>query len=210
MAAAAKHREAIVEAAVALFRRRGYAATGLNEILARSGAPKGSLYHYFPNGKAQLGREAVVKAGAVVTSTLTRLAADAPTAAAAVGDYLRLLASWLEQSDWRDGSPITTTLLEAAAYDTAIRLAGCEAFDAWSGVIADLLMRQGVERGRARDLANFAVAAMEGALVQAKVRRDAGPLVRAAEEIARLFEREVRTSLGTDTFSREGRRDTSR
>ena len=54
MARKAKHRQAIVDAAVALFRKQGYAATGLNEIVEASGAPKGSLYYYFPKGKASI------------------------------------------------------------------------------------------------------------------------------------------------------------
>ena len=44
-------RTRIVEAAARLFQSQGYAGTGLTEILRASKAPKGSLYHYFPNGK---------------------------------------------------------------------------------------------------------------------------------------------------------------
>jgi TetR/AcrR family transcriptional repressor of lmrAB and yxaGH operons len=43
MSAPPRHRGAIVRAAAALFRRNGYAATGINEIAEVSGAPKGSL-----------------------------------------------------------------------------------------------------------------------------------------------------------------------
>ena len=43
MPAPPKHRGAIVRAAATLFRRHGFAATGINEIVAESGAPKGSL-----------------------------------------------------------------------------------------------------------------------------------------------------------------------
>ena len=48
MARAAKHRDNLVRTSMRLFRRQGYASTGLQQILAESGAPKGSLYHYFP------------------------------------------------------------------------------------------------------------------------------------------------------------------
>ena len=48
MAAEPKHRDAIVAAAVNLFRQRGFSATGMNDIVAESGAPKGSVYYYFP------------------------------------------------------------------------------------------------------------------------------------------------------------------
>ena len=38
----------MVSAAEQLFRIQGLHATGLAEILEQSGAPRGSLYHYFP------------------------------------------------------------------------------------------------------------------------------------------------------------------
>jgi len=46
------NRSNYLNAAVTLFRRKGYAATGLNDILQQSHAPKGSLYHYFPRVKS--------------------------------------------------------------------------------------------------------------------------------------------------------------
>ena len=62
MPAVPKHRKPIVDAAVTLFRRQGYAGTGLNDIVDTSGAPKGSLYHYFPDGKASIAVAAVEEA----------------------------------------------------------------------------------------------------------------------------------------------------
>ena len=47
-----------------LFRRQGYAATGLKAILAASDAPYGSLYHFFPGGKEELGVAALHAGGA--------------------------------------------------------------------------------------------------------------------------------------------------
>src|ERR1700678_1862321 len=106
MAMPAQHRQALIRAAVALFRKQGFAATGLSEILARSGAPKGSLYHYFPGGKAELGEAAVRQAGATVTHTLGALRDQAPNAAELIRRYVDLLATWMRKSNWRDGCPI--------------------------------------------------------------------------------------------------------
>ena len=52
-------------AASELFRRQGYAATGLKAILAASDAPYGSLYHFFPGGKEELGVAVLHSGGAV-------------------------------------------------------------------------------------------------------------------------------------------------
>src|SRR6516162_3761363 len=52
-------RSRLLEATSKLFRSQGFHATGLDEVLRKSGAPKGSLYHYFPGGKDQLAIEAL-------------------------------------------------------------------------------------------------------------------------------------------------------
>jgi TetR/AcrR family transcriptional repressor of lmrAB and yxaGH operons len=69
MSRPSKHRAAIIAAASRLFRRQGYAGTGVNDIVALSGAPKGSLYHYFPKGKEQIAEEAVLFAGRLVAES---------------------------------------------------------------------------------------------------------------------------------------------
>src|SRR5438093_12024105 len=94
-----RHRDAIVRAAARLFRRQGYAATGLNQILADSGAPKGSLYHYFPQGKMQIGEDVVALAGRRLAATLTELVEAERSSGAALRRYARLLVGWLEASD---------------------------------------------------------------------------------------------------------------
>ena len=76
MGARPKHRDRLVRAAAELFRQRGYAATGINDILGLAAAPKGSFYHYFPGGKEALGAEAVRYAGDRVTDTLRTLQRD--------------------------------------------------------------------------------------------------------------------------------------
>src|SRR5256885_8806988 len=85
-----RHRGAIVRAAAALFRRNGYSATGINEIAELSGAPKGSLYHYFPGGKDQIAEAAVRFAGAGVVATLEKLEQDHSSAASMILAYCEL------------------------------------------------------------------------------------------------------------------------
>jgi TetR/AcrR family transcriptional repressor of lmrAB and yxaGH operons len=190
MAMPSSHRQAIVRAAVALFRKQGFAATGLAEILARSGAPKGSLYHYFPGGKAELGEAAVRHAGATVTHTLSKLRDQAPGASEMILGYVDLLAGWMAKSNWRDGCPITTTLLETAPDLAPVAAAGREAFADWAAVLAAALESEGVEPRRARRLGRFAISALEGALVQAKVERNDAALREAGDELAALIKAE--------------------
>ena len=182
-----KHRRAIIVAAATLFRRQGYAATGINEIVAQSGAPKGSLYHYFPHGKEQIGEEAVRYAGAHAAETLRRLADEHDTAASLLVAYSKMLAGWMIESHFREGCPITTVLLETAAESASLALVGREAFGSWREVFEHALLRDGLDPQRAGRLAALAIAALEGAMVQARVERSGSPITDAASELARLF-----------------------
>src|ERR1700704_2934259 len=56
-------RDRIVDASAELFRRQGYAATGVKQIVTEAQAPFGSLYHFFPGGKQGLGAEAIRTSG---------------------------------------------------------------------------------------------------------------------------------------------------
>jgi TetR/AcrR family transcriptional repressor of lmrAB and yxaGH operons len=183
MPAPPRHRGAIVRAAAALFRRNGYAATGINEIADVSGAPKGSLYHYFPGGKDQIGEAAVRFAGAGVVATLEKLEHEHGSASAMIRAYCKLLAGWMAKSGFRDGCPIATTLLESAPQSTDMATAGREAFAGWCAVIARALVRDGFGKAEAKRLSTLAVSSIEGALILARVEASAQPI----EEVARAL-----------------------
>lgn len=188
MAAAGQHRDALLAASVRLFRQKGYAETGLAEILAESGAPKGSLYHYFPGGKTEIGAAAVQRAGETVARTLAQLSAETDGPGDLLARYLDMMAGWMAQSDYRDGSPITTTLLETAQEHEAIRMAGAAAFAHWAAILEASAVQAGVPADRAAALARFAVAALEGAVIQCRVSRDDAALKLAAAELRALYE----------------------
>ncbi len=187
MAPAGKHRDTILATAARLFRRHGYAATGLTEILAESGAPKGSLYHYFPGGKAQIGAVAVGFAGRLVTTSLERLAEETATPEALLRAYAGQLVEWMAQSQWRAGCPIATVLLETAPDDVAITQAGVQVFADWTDVFARSLTGSGVPPERARRLARLAITSIEGALILARVEQSGEPILAMAEDIATLI-----------------------
>ena len=176
-------REALIRAAADLFRRQGYAATGLNEILQVSGAPKGSLYYHFPGGKSELGAAAVRHAGALVAGTLSQLAAEAHDVADLVARYATALAGWMESSSYRQGNPIATTVLEQVPADAALTQAADEVYAAWTALLAERLRADGVPADRSPRLARSILAALDGALIQARVEQRPQPIIDAADEL---------------------------
>ena len=188
MSAAPKHKEPIIDAAVTLFRRQGYAGTGLNDIVDASGAPKGSLYHYFPEGKVSIAVATVEEAGRRVAKTLAELAEDSPTTSALLRRHAGQLAGWMKKSGYRDGCPITTVLLELAPKERAVTKAGRSAYAERLEILRSKLLEDGFPRQKAERLAILCISTLQGSLIQARVERSAGPILTAAEELALLLE----------------------
>ena len=180
MANVAKHKENLVRTAMRLFRRQGYASTGLQQILAESGAPKGSLYHYFPGGKEAVGEAAIGMAAGMVRDMLAGLAARHTDPKAFLQAYCKVMAGWMEESDFRSGCPIATTVLETAPQSPPITAAGQRAVDGWIDVVAEVLANRGMKRRAALRRAELVIAAMEGALILARVRRSTRPILEVA------------------------------
>jgi TetR/AcrR family transcriptional repressor of lmrAB and yxaGH operons len=188
MPAVPRHRQPIVDAAVTLFRRQGYAGTGLNDLVDASGAPKGSLYHYFPEGKASIAVAAVEEAGRRVAETMTKLARETASTADMMRAHGRLLAGWMRKSGFRDGCPITTVLLELAPKDRKVSEAGRKAYADRIAVLTEKLVADGFSTARAQCLAILCVATLQGALIQSRVERSGAPIETAADELATLLE----------------------
>ena len=164
-------RQAAISAAADLMRRQGYAATGLEEVLSTSGAPKGSFYFHFPEGKEQLAAEALVQGGREVRDFVDKVVADAVSPGEAIRTIAAAEARQLARSDYELGCPIATVTLEMASRSAPIRESANEAFDSWVEPVAQLLGSHGHPPTRATELARWAIAALEGALVLARAPR---------------------------------------
>ncbi|RED16596.1 TetR/AcrR family transcriptional regulator [Parasphingopyxis lamellibrachiae] len=191
MAPPQKHKIAIVETAMNLFRKNGYAATGLNAIVEASGAPKGSVYHYFPKGKASIAEAAVLLAGERTAATLDALCTKTGSTGEAITGHAKLLVQWMKKSGFRDGCPITTTLLELAPADRAVTAAGRNAYTQRIDRLARRLVEDGFDPSRARNLATLCTSALQGALIQSRIERSGRALLVTAQELAALLDNET-------------------
>jgi TetR/AcrR family transcriptional regulator, lmrAB and yxaGH operons repressor len=164
----------MVRTTAKLLQRQGYHGTGLNQIVAESDSPKGSIYFHFPGGKEQLASEALDLSGRVVADQLT--AHGAGTTVGTLDAYLRTVTERLERSEFRDGCPIATVALEVAPSSPALSAACSASFDRLIGLIAELLVADGFPEDDAQHRATLIYAVIQGALVLAKGRRSVVPL----------------------------------
>ena len=157
----------------------------MNEIVRESGAPKGSLYHYFPDGKDELAAEAIAHAAGTITANIEGVLAAHDDAAAAVATFIRVLAGHVAASGYRQGGPITAVALESASTNERLRLACRDAYRAWRRSFADKL--RPAYGDRADRLAALILSAIEGGIVLARSEQSEQPLLDVADEIERLL-----------------------
>ncbi|HET7668475.1 MAG TPA: TetR/AcrR family transcriptional regulator [Mycobacterium sp.] len=179
----------MIESAAVLFRENGYSGTGFRDVIERSGAPRGSIYHHFPAGKEQLAAETVSWAAGVIERRIARSAQQGDPLAA----VRTLVGSWrevLEESNFRAGCPVVAVAAEADAGSTATAAAAA-AFARWQEVIARTLLDAGVSRTDARRLATLVVSAIEGAILLCRASRDIRPL----RDVHRTLEAVLRAAI---------------
>ena len=180
-------RRAYLDATGVLLRRQGYAATGLNEIVERSGAPRGSLYFHFPGGKEELALAAMERSGEALRRAIAAVMAAPGGTAAGVATLIDALADGLEASGYRDGCPIATVALETASGSDPLRAGAARIFDAWLAELERALQADGAEPDLAERRALLALSAIEGALLLARARQDTAPLRAVRDELAELL-----------------------
>src|SRR5436305_10439663 len=114
-------KERIIETSAELFRRQGYAGTGVKQIVTAAKAPFGSLYHFFPGGKEELGAAAVRVSGALYEQLIPAVFDPAPDAVSGVRAFFAGAAAHLVETDFEDACPIATVALEVSSASEVMR-----------------------------------------------------------------------------------------
>lgn len=170
-----RSRSVLMEAAATLFRRQGYAATGLNQILEQAGARPGSLYHHFPNGKQQLAAAVVDTAGQGIERLLRKFLNSEAPVSEVIDQWIDVLITGLA-GDRRDGCPIEPIATESVHASPMVREASARAFTGWCTVIAGRLQVDGWPTDQADNAAVAVISLIEGALMLSRVTDDPAAL----------------------------------
>lgn len=168
----------MIQAAGTLLQRRGYFGTGLNDVVAESKAPKGSLYFHFPGGKEELAARALEQQGARTLERFREIIQRSRDAGDAVGRIADDLARQLRGSEYMLGSPIATVALETAATSDVLQAVCSSVFLGLERLLARCFARTGLPTQRADSLAALALSALEGALILSRAHRDVALLRR--------------------------------
>src|SRR5215470_8603913 len=102
----------LVESAAELFSQQGFGATGIKAVLAAAAAPYGSLYHFFPGGKQELGAAALTYGGERYRELLESVYPKGADVVEATASSFEQAAELLEGTDYGYACPIATIAFE--------------------------------------------------------------------------------------------------
>lgn len=172
-------KQRMVEGAVVLLAKHGLQATSFSDVLSYTGAPRGSVYHHFPNGKEQLVASAVDLAGDRAIAVLDEL--EGEPADIVVARFLSMWRSLLERSAFGAGCAV---LAVTVATDSPTLLEHTAAvFRSWRHRLASLLESGGLEQADAAHFAAVLVAASEGAVVLSRSEQSMEPFDLVSEHL---------------------------
>lgn len=185
----------MVRSAAALIGTRGLTATSFSDVVEHSGAPRGSIYHHFPNGKRQLAEDAIDWTSDQILGHLRGCGASTPSELLAC--FIDLWRKSVLASRGSTGCAVAGVAIDIGTYEEDLIGLVRRTFRTWVAELAKRLVELKVSRDRARTIAFAAVAGMEGALILCRSEGNSRPLEAVAVELMRLVpskDRSVRRS----------------
>jgi TetR/AcrR family transcriptional regulator, lmrAB and yxaGH operons repressor len=176
-------RARILGAALRLFRKRGYHGTGLNDILELAQAPKGSLYHHFPDGKEEIGVAVVAE----ITRSILNLfsSSRARTTAAVVSQAGEQMAQTIERTNHEICTLFTAFLAERSS-SPKLGLAVANAYTDMTAALQMRMQAEGMPVRLSKDRASAVVMLLEGGAMIAQAQQNVAPFRLAVKQAALL------------------------
>ncbi len=180
-------KEKFIETACRLFEIKGYNATGLNEILTESGAPKGSLYYHFPKGKEQLALESVNLAGERIKNNIKNILDNIEDPIEAIKCNIENIATIIDNEQKTRDISITLIALETYITSETLRKACEEIFTSLESIYSEKLIKAGMNKDKAYELGITIAAMMEGGITLSLTKKNGDSLRVIAKQITTLI-----------------------
>jgi AcrR family transcriptional regulator len=177
-------RQRMIEATIDLMRGSGLSGAGINEIVRASGAPKGSVYHFFPGGKQQIAAEALTAYSQRVMAFIDAALASQTKPHLKVRALFDAFARRVEGGRFRKSCAAGTVCLDLDADLELLRGVVADAFAAWTELIARHFAQD--DGQAARSFAGLLLTAFEGAYIRARAERSSRPFKEAGSWLAEL------------------------
>ncbi|MGC1166024.1 MAG: TetR/AcrR family transcriptional regulator [Solirubrobacterales bacterium] len=167
-------RALLLNGARQLLAEKGYAGMELRDVAARGRAPRGSIYHHFPDGKTQLAREAAELEGTTIRDLIER-SLEQRGLKETLSMFGEVFRRRVADHPERIGCPVAAAAL-ARPEDAELAAVATTAFQSWERPIAAALCDEGVGARDAEVFAGLVVSTVEGALLRARAAGSQEPL----------------------------------
>jgi AcrR family transcriptional regulator len=164
-----------------VMRERGAAGVTIDEVLTRSGAPRGSVYYHFPEGRHQILTEALRYAGDAITAEIDN-AADRG-AMALLRQFVEFWERMLADSDFNAGCPVVAAAIGCASDELRLTAEAGQIFARWRTALTRAFVADGFGEPDADSLAVMSIAALEGAVVLCRSTRSTDPLRKVDDQL---------------------------
>jgi TetR/AcrR family transcriptional repressor of lmrAB and yxaGH operons len=180
-------RASMVRSAASLIRTRGVNATSFSDVLAASGAPRGSIYYHFPEGKTQLAEDAVRWTSERVLAH--QATCPATTAAGVLEWFINMWRQVVLASNGAAGCVVAGVALDTVAGEPGLIDLVRTTYQSWVNLLDGQLRAVGIPAERAPRIATATLAGMEGALILCRAEGNSAPLETVAAELIRSLDR---------------------
>jgi TetR/AcrR family transcriptional regulator, lmrAB and yxaGH operons repressor len=178
-------RKKMLVSAAQVMRERGAAGVTIDEVLARSGAPRGSVYYHFPDGRNQILTEALRYSGDSITAMIDDAAGWG--ARALLREFVEFWQRLLTDADFTAGCPVVAAAIGSNDDDPKLSAEAGVILGRWCTALTGAFVNDGFADDDAASLAVMAIAALEGAIVLSRSTRCVQPLSQVGEQLEFLI-----------------------
>ncbi|OBJ56629.1 TetR family transcriptional regulator [Mycobacterium sp. 1423905.2] len=175
----------MVVSAAQVMRECGAAGVTIDAVLARSGAPRGSVYYHFPEGRSQILTEALRYAGDSITATID--AAIDRGARALLREFVEFWENLLLDGGFAAGCPVVAAAIGSADDEVSLASEAGVILGRWCTALTRAFVADGFDDTDAASLAVTSIAALEGAIVLCRSTHSIGPLREVGDQLEFLI-----------------------
>ena len=178
-------RKKMLVSAAQVMRERGAAGVTIDEVLARSGAPRGSVYYHFPEGRNQILTEALRYSGDSITAMIDD--ACGWGAKALLREFVEFWERLLTEGDFAAGCPVVAAAIGSDEGDPKLSGEAGAILGRWCTALTRAFVNDGFDDADAASLAVMSISALEGAVVLSRSTRSTDPLRQVGEQLEFLI-----------------------
>jgi TetR/AcrR family transcriptional repressor of lmrAB and yxaGH operons len=177
----------MIEVALSLLQKQGYAATSWRELVKEGGTPWGSNYHFFPGGKEELATEALAFYQKKFKENFEVISANNPRPGDMVKSWFDITATEFEGLNYQAGCPVAGVAINTVPMSDSLSAVCLETMEKWTFYLAQKFTTDRIDQDRALFLAKIVLICFEGALITSRISQSAEGLRMTGEFLAKLL-----------------------